>query len=72
MLVAQACNPSYSGGRNQEDLGSRPAQANSSLRLYLKKILHKKSAGGVVQGEEGPEFNPQYCKKKKKKKKPKE
>jgi hypothetical protein len=29
-LVAHACNPSYSGGRDQEDLGSKPAQANSS------------------------------------------
>jgi hypothetical protein len=28
----------------------------------LKKTLHKNRAGGVAQGE-GPEFNPQYCKK---------
>jgi hypothetical protein len=28
--VAHACNPSYSGSRDQEDLGLRPAQANSS------------------------------------------
>jgi hypothetical protein len=27
--VAHACNPSYSGSRHQEDLGSKPAQANS-------------------------------------------
>jgi hypothetical protein len=27
---AQAYNPSYSGGRDQEDQGSRPARANSS------------------------------------------
>jgi hypothetical protein len=51
--VAYACNPSYSGGRDQEDCGSKPAQANSS--------------GGVAQGK-GPEFKPQYHKKKKKKK----
>jgi hypothetical protein len=25
-----ACNPSYSGSRDQEDHGSKPAQANSS------------------------------------------
>jgi hypothetical protein len=29
-LIAQACNPSYSGDRDQEDHGSKPAQANSS------------------------------------------
>jgi hypothetical protein len=29
-LVAHACNPSYSGGRDQEDLSLRPAQANGS------------------------------------------
>jgi hypothetical protein len=27
--VAHACNPSYSGVRNQEDQGLKPAQANS-------------------------------------------
>jgi hypothetical protein len=35
--VAHACNPSYSGDRDQEDHGSNPAQANSSSRSYLKK-----------------------------------
>jgi hypothetical protein len=28
--VAHTCNPSYSGGRDQEDHGSKPARANSS------------------------------------------
>jgi hypothetical protein len=28
--VAHACNPSYSGGRDKEDCGSKPAQVNSS------------------------------------------
>jgi hypothetical protein len=28
--VAHACNPSYSGGRDQEDHSLKPAQANSS------------------------------------------
>jgi hypothetical protein len=28
--VAHTCNPSYSGGRDQEDHSSKPAQANSS------------------------------------------
>jgi hypothetical protein len=38
--VAQACNPSYSGGRDQEDRGSKPAWP------YLEKPLHKK---GLVE-----------------------
>jgi hypothetical protein len=40
--VALACNPSDSGGRDQEDHGSKPAQANSSARPYLKKPFTKK------------------------------
>jgi hypothetical protein len=28
-LVRRACNPSYSGGRDQEDQGSKPGWANS-------------------------------------------
>jgi hypothetical protein len=55
---SHACNPSYSGGRDQEDRGLKPAQANCS-----QKTLHKKGAGGVAPGE-GPEFNLQYLKKK--------
>jgi hypothetical protein len=42
VLVAYACDPSYSGGRDQEDLGSKPAWANSPVRPYLEKTLHKK------------------------------
>jgi hypothetical protein len=34
-------NPSYSGGRDQEDHGWKPAQANSSLGPYLKKPFTK-------------------------------
>jgi hypothetical protein len=43
--VAQACNPSYPGGRDQEDHGSNPAWANSSLEPISKKPIthtHKK------------------------------
>jgi hypothetical protein len=29
VLVAHACNPSYSGGRDQHDPGSKPAWTNS-------------------------------------------
>jgi hypothetical protein len=35
--VSHAYNPSYSGGRDQEDLGSQPIQANSSQDPILKK-----------------------------------
>jgi hypothetical protein len=40
-LVAHACNPSYSEGRDLEDQGSKPAQANS-LQDPISKISHKK------------------------------
>jgi hypothetical protein len=39
--VAHACNPSYSGGRDQEDHGSKPAQTNSSQDPILKKLITK-------------------------------
>jgi hypothetical protein len=37
VLVARACNPHYSGGRDQENHSSKPAWANSSIRPYLEK-----------------------------------
>jgi hypothetical protein len=46
--VAHTYNPSYSGGRDQED----------SLGDPISKIPIMKRAGRVVQGE-GPEFMPQ-------------
>jgi hypothetical protein len=60
--MAHACNPSYSGGRDQEDRGSKPACANSSGDPFLKKTHHEKGAGGVAPGV-GLEFKSQYCKK---------
>jgi hypothetical protein len=60
--VAHACQPSYSGGRDQENHALKPAQKNSSQDPTLKSTSQK-SAGGVAQGI-GPEFKPQYCKKK--------
>jgi hypothetical protein len=69
--VIHACNPSYSGGSNQEDLGSKSAQTNSLRDPISKKPIthmHTERAGGVAQGL-GPKFKPQYRKKKKKKKK---
>jgi hypothetical protein len=64
--VAHACNPSFSGCRDQEDCSSKPAWANSS-QDPISKIPIIKRAGRVAQGE-GPEFKPPYYKKKKKKK----
>jgi hypothetical protein len=56
----RACNPSYSGGRDQEDYSSRPAQANSS-RDPITKI-------GLVEWlKVSPSSNPSTTKKKKKK-----
>jgi hypothetical protein len=48
VLVAQACYPSYSGGREQEDHGSKPAGINRSQDLSLKYLIQK-GAGGVDQ-----------------------
>jgi hypothetical protein len=39
--VAHACNPSYSGGRDQEDGSLKPAQANSSQDPILKNKKQK-------------------------------
>jgi hypothetical protein len=36
-------------------------------KTLSQRTFHKNRTGGVAQGE-GPEFKPQYCKKKKKKK----
>jgi hypothetical protein len=45
-LVAHTCSPSYSGGRDQEDRNSKPAQAKV-LRPYIKKKSQKR-VGGVA------------------------
>jgi hypothetical protein len=62
--MAHICNPGYSGGRDQEDLGSKPAWQIVHEFLSQKNPSQKKG-GGVAQGV-GPEFKPQYIKKKKK------
>jgi hypothetical protein len=64
--VVHACNPSYSGGRDQEDHNSKPVRANSLRDSSSKTPITKKRAGGMAQGE-GPEFKPQNHEKKKKK-----
>jgi hypothetical protein len=62
--VARVCNPNYSGGRDQEDHGGKPAQANSSQDPISNKNPSQKGTGGVAQGV-GPEFKPQFTKEKK-------
>jgi hypothetical protein len=39
--VAYTCNPSYSGGRDQEDHGSKPSQVNTSSTSTAKKKKKK-------------------------------
>jgi hypothetical protein len=68
-LVAHTCNPSYSGGRDQEDLGqTEPTRANSSQDPSSKTPNTEKvwRSGSWCR----PEFKPQYHKKKKVKHEP--
>jgi hypothetical protein len=62
--VAHACNPSYSGGRDQEDHRSKPAQANSSGDPIWKNPSQKI---GLVEWlkEKALSSNPSIKKKKK-------
>jgi hypothetical protein len=46
--VSHACNPSYSGGRDQEHHGLKPAWVNS-LQDPISKILNLKRSGGGAQ-----------------------
>jgi hypothetical protein len=63
--VAHTYNPSYSGGRDQENRGLKIAWAN--CETLSQKKQSQKRVGGVAQGI-GPEFKPQYCKKNQNKK----
>jgi hypothetical protein len=47
--VAHAYNPSYLGGRDQEDQSSKPAWANSSGDPISKNPSQKNRAGRVTQ-----------------------
>jgi hypothetical protein len=40
--VAHTCNPSYTGGRDQDAHSSKPAWVNSLQDPILKKTYHKK------------------------------
>jgi hypothetical protein len=64
--VAQACNPSYSGGSDQDDHSSKLARANSSQDSILKKPFTEK--GWWCGSWFWPFFKTQLFKKKKKKK----
>jgi hypothetical protein len=39
LVVAHACNPSYSGVRDQEDYGSKPPKKNPSQKKGLVEWL---------------------------------
>jgi hypothetical protein len=67
LVVGHTCNPSYSGGRDQEDHGSKTVWANSS-RDPVSNNPSQERAGGVAQGV-GPEIKPSTTKKKKERKK---
>jgi hypothetical protein len=47
LLLAHTCNPSYSGGRDQEDHSSKPAQVNNLWDS--RKYPTQNRAGGVDQ-----------------------
>jgi hypothetical protein len=64
VLVAPAYNPSYSGGRDQEDRNSKSVPANISRDPISEKNHNRK---GLVEWLKVREFKPQYHKKKKKK-----
>jgi hypothetical protein len=65
-LVAHTCNPSYSGGRDQEDRSSKPAQENGSTRPYVENTHHKNRTVGVAKVK-ALSSNPSTTKKKKRK-----
>jgi ribosomal protein S19E (S16A) len=47
--VAQVCNPSYSGGRDQEGCGSKPALVNSARDSISKILSIKLEKKGLVE-----------------------
>jgi hypothetical protein len=54
--VSHACDPSYSGGRDQEDHGLSQSREIIQKTLSQKNPLQKR-AGGAAQGV-GPELIP--------------
>jgi hypothetical protein len=58
VLVAHACNPSYSGDRDQEDqVRSQPGQI---VRKTLPQKNPSQKRAGCVAQDVDPEFKPQY------------
>jgi hypothetical protein len=66
--VTHACNPNYSGGRNQEDCSSKPVWANSSQDPISKRPITKKRLVEWLKVE-ALSSSPSTAKKKKKRKK---
>jgi hypothetical protein len=60
--VAHACNPSYSGGRDQEDCSSKPAWTT------VGKTLSQKNPSQKTAGEVALSSNPSTEKQKERKK----
>jgi hypothetical protein len=60
--VAHACNPRYSGGKDQEDLDMKQTQVS----LSQKKKKSQEWSSGVAQ-DVNTKFKPQYCEKKERK-----
>jgi hypothetical protein len=61
--VAHAYNPSYSGGRGQEDHGSKPASGEIICEILFQKNPSQIRVSGVAQGV-APKLKSQHCKKK--------
>jgi hypothetical protein len=51
--MAHACNPSYSGGRDQENCGLKPVLGNSS-RDHIPKVTNMKRNVRVAQAVRVP------------------
>jgi hypothetical protein len=49
MLAAQACYPSYWGGRDKEGRGLKPVRAKKKSEILFQKYPTQKRASGVAQ-----------------------
>jgi hypothetical protein len=63
-LVAHTCNPSFLGGRHQENHSSKPAQVNSLLDPISKKKKITKNGVPEWLKVKAPSSNPGTGKKK--------
>jgi hypothetical protein len=53
--VAHTCNPSYSGGRDQENRGSKPALGKEFVRLKVKALSSSPSTAKKERRKGGRE-----------------